>query len=48
METIIDIHAHLGDICFPGGGELIGKSSVKNRNWIMQINIEERDHYLVT
>jgi predicted TIM-barrel fold metal-dependent hydrolase len=24
MDTTIDIHAHLGDICFPGGGQLIG------------------------
>jgi hypothetical protein len=21
MEPIIDIHAHLGDICYPGGNE---------------------------
>jgi len=41
MDHIIDIHAHLGDICFPGGGELIGKTGVKSRNWIDIISISE-------
>jgi len=41
MGHIIDIHAHLGDICFPGGGELIGKTGVNNRNWIDIISISE-------
>ncbi len=29
MDRIIDIHAHLGDICYPGGGELIEKKGVR-------------------
>jgi len=29
MDHIIDIHAHLGDICYPGGGKLIKKKGVK-------------------
>jgi len=29
MDSIIDIHAHLGDICYPGGGKLIEKKGVK-------------------
>jgi len=28
MDRIIDIHAHLGDICHPGGGALIEKTGV--------------------
>jgi len=31
MNQIIDIHAHLGDICFPGGGELIEKKGVRKK-----------------
>ena len=29
MEKIIDMHAHLGDICYPNGGTLIEKTGIK-------------------
>jgi predicted TIM-barrel fold metal-dependent hydrolase len=41
MEPIIDIHAHLGDICFPGGGALIGKTDVKKRHWFDLVSLSE-------
>ena len=31
MDRIIDIHAHLGDILYPGGGELIEKKGVRKK-----------------
>ncbi|MBW2367909.1 MAG: amidohydrolase family protein [Deltaproteobacteria bacterium] len=33
MDPIIDIHAHLGDICYPGGGEIIEKKGVRKKLW---------------
>ena len=51
MDSIIDIHAHLGDICFPGGGELIGKNvkarSLKNKREIEGKIIDETKSTLV-
>jgi len=29
MEKIIDMHSHLGDICYPNGGALIEKKGIK-------------------
>ena len=31
MDRIIDVHAHLGDILYPGGGELIEKKGVRKK-----------------
>ncbi len=41
MEPVIDIHAHLGDILYPGGGDLIGKSGIKKRHWFDLVSISE-------
>ena len=38
---IIDIHAHLGDICFPGGGALIEKTGVRKKAGLDVISISE-------
>ena len=38
---IIDVHAHLGDICFPGGGALIEKTGVRKRAGLDVISISE-------
>jgi predicted TIM-barrel fold metal-dependent hydrolase len=31
MEKIIDMHAHVGDICYPNGGALIEKKGIKKK-----------------
>ena len=36
MEPIIDMHAHLGDICYPNGGALIAKKGIKKK-WMFDI-----------
>ena len=41
MEPIIDIHAHLGEILYPGGGELIGRAGVKKHHWFDLVSISE-------
>ena len=41
MEPIIDIHAHLGDICFPQGGALIGKTGVRKDHWFDMVSLSE-------
>lgn len=41
MEPVIDVHTHLGDILYPGGGALIEKTGVK-KAWIFDpISISE-------
>ncbi len=41
MEPVIDIHAHLGNICFPGGGELIRKEGIKKRRCLDVVSLSE-------
>lgn len=41
MEKIIDMHAHLGDILYPGGGSLIFKKGLKKRAIIDIVSISE-------
>ena len=41
MDTIIDIHAHLGDVCFPNGGELIKRTNVQCCSWFDPVSISE-------
>lgn len=41
MERIIDMHAHLGDILYPGGGSLINKKKIKKKAIIDIVTISE-------
>ncbi len=43
---IIDVHTHLGDILYPGGGALIEKKGVKKKFVIDPITISEKMHHL--
>jgi predicted TIM-barrel fold metal-dependent hydrolase len=38
---IIDMHAHLGDICFPNGGELIEQKGVKKQHVFDVVTLSE-------
>jgi predicted TIM-barrel fold metal-dependent hydrolase len=42
MEKIIDLHAHLGDCFYPGGGRLIDQKGVKPRYMFDIIGIAEK------
>ena len=42
MEKIIDIHAHLGDICYPNGGALIEKKGIKKKRMFDIASLSER------
>jgi len=42
MNTIIDMHTHLGDICFPGGGKLIYQTGIRRRQGFDIIALSER------
>ncbi len=41
MEKIIDIHAHLGDICYPNGGALIEKKGIKKKRMLDPVSLSE-------
>ena len=41
MTEIIDIHTHLGDILYDGGGELIDKKGVRKRMMLDLVSISE-------
>jgi predicted TIM-barrel fold metal-dependent hydrolase len=45
MEPIIDVHAHLGDILFPGGGKLIGMKGIKKRGRMDVVALSEWFHH---
>ena len=40
-HEIIDMHSHLGDICFPNGGELIAKKGVKKKIVLDVVTLSE-------
>lgn len=41
MEPVIDVHTHLGDILYPGGGSLIEKKGVRKARIFDPISISE-------
>ncbi|MBW2596417.1 MAG: amidohydrolase family protein [Deltaproteobacteria bacterium] len=41
MDMIIDVHTHLGDILYPGGGELIEKKGIRKKKIFDPVSISE-------
>jgi predicted TIM-barrel fold metal-dependent hydrolase len=41
MEKIIDMHSHLGDICYPNGGALIEKKGIKKKRMLDLSSVSE-------
>ena len=45
MALIIDMHAHLGDVLYPGGGDLIEKKGVRKRLFFDILSLFEAIRY---